>query len=970
MYKAAKLLAIAAVVLTVLSTASFVYEVDATADTWDGETINTDWYDKEQNKYTLDSAADLAGLAAITNGTADGIARDSFNYKDVYLTVDVDLGGHDWTPIGYSSTEIIYFYGNFYAGESTNGVTISNLKVNLDDDDAVAGLFGRLEGTVRGITLENPQISTVHGNAGALAGSRINIINDSVTDCHVTGGTIKSTGNAGVGGLIGSNSNSGLIENCTVKNTTITSADGYVGGITGSTSAHSAPESGTEIKTGWIVDCTVENCTITTNKSTWASSSVAGGISGMTTTSADAVENVQARIDGCVVQSTVITGNESAVGGISGRTNNDVLITGCEYRGKASESADLTGRYAGGIVGYASVNPTITLCRTIDATLSGTNEYYEVAGIVAEIGSPSDYSISNSYVSGMRVTDSTESATYTVGVRSVNSVIEYFETTNVTYINADPDYKGWKEDGTNSAIIAHNGNDGSIDYYYGSIEDYIKDNPDKTSAELINGARFDNDANVEITLTMQSGTTATVPSDVTLNFSSNELLPTSGQFSIEGVIVIPETLAETSLSFSGTGYLVIEDATYTTSMASSDVELGWYYSSTSPYQISTANDLKGLAVLVNEQRFSFEGETVELNADIYLNNMDWAPIGSYINKYGFTDNPIFKGTFEGNGHKVSNLYVNKPDQQGVGLFGAITVGTVKDLTVENAEVKGMMFVGAVVGWFGDTKAASQNQSIVNCHVTGTIDIEGNYIVGGLVGRSAAGLEDCSVDATGTVTGTYVEGKTDCEGDNVGGLVGYVEEPAGTAAITNCSVTGIDITGTIKVGGMVGALNAQCIVTDCSVDSLSVSSNATQDYIESKKSSNTTAIGGLIGTTNASGTGISIVKCDVSTVALNPQENMTAGYVSGLSRGTSAPPAINAVEVAPDCTGSNSVLPDGAEIGSDEPVSPPSGWDDEELPPFIPPQDSGDDTVTIVACAAAAVVAALMAVFLILTYRKD
>lgn len=52
--------------------------------------------------------------------------------------------------------------------------------------------------------------------------------------------------------------------------------------------------------------------------------------------------------------------------------------------------------------------------------------------------------------------------------------------------------------------------------------------------------------------------------------------------------------------------------------------------------------------------------------------------------------------------------------------------------------------------------------------------------------------------------------------------------------------------------------------------------------------------------------------------------------------------------------------------------PTPGYDDEEdLPPFIPaqPKDSGDD-VTIVACAAAAVVAALMAVFLIVSYKKE
>lgn len=59
---------------------------------------------------------------------------------------------------------------------------------------------------------------------------------------------------------------------------------------------------------------------------------------------------------------------------------------------------------------------------------------------------------------------------------------------------------------------------------------------------------------------------------------------------------------------------------------------------------------------------------------------------------------------------------------------------------------------------------------------------------------------------------------------------------------------------------------------------------------------------------------------------------------------------------------------------DEPVSPPSGGDDEDLPPVIRPGTSSssgdDDTVTIVACAAAAAVAAILAVFLIMAYRKD
>ena len=67
-------------------------------------------------------------------------------------------------------------------------------------------------------------------------------------------------------------------------------------------------------------------------------------------------------------------------------------------------------------------------------------------------------------------------------------------------------------------------------------------------------------------------------------------------------------------------------------------------------------------------------------------------------------------------------------------------------------------------------------------------------------------------------------------------------------------------------------------------------------------------------------------------------------------------------------------PDPDQPDVDDPISPPSGDDDENLPPVIRPGTSSssgdDDSVTIVACAAAAAVAAILAVFLIMAYRKD
>ena len=72
-------------------------------------------------------------------------------------------------------------------------------------------------------------------------------------------------------------------------------------------------------------------------------------------------------------------------------------------------------------------------------------------------------------------------------------------------------------------------------------------------------------------------------------------------------------------------------------------------------------------------------------------------------------------------------------------------------------------------------------------------------------------------------------------------------------------------------------------------------------------------------------------------------------------------------------GETPVDPDDPSTDPDTPVEPAPGWDDDESLPPMPPastSDSDDGSVTIVACAAAAVVAALMAVFLIVTYRKD
>lgn len=77
--------------------------------------------------------------------------------------------------------------------------------------------------------------------------------------------------------------------------------------------------------------------------------------------------------------------------------------------------------------------------------------------------------------------------------------------------------------------------------------------------------------------------------------------------------------------------------------------------------------------------------------------MGWEPIGT---EFGGSDFYRFLGTFDGNGHKILNLTINRPDLTGgpIGLFGSIGNGTViENVGLENVKVTGGFHVGSLAG---------------------------------------------------------------------------------------------------------------------------------------------------------------------------------------------------------------------------------------------------------------------------------
>ena len=203
-----------------------------------------------------------------------------------------------------------------------------------------------------------------------------------------------------------------------------------------------------------------------------------------------------------------------------------------------------------------------------------------------------------------------------------------------------------------------------------------------------------------------------------------------------------------------------------------------------PYKIYRAIDLKNFRDLVNDEN----GQTADTDAHAKLmNNIDlngneldqWTPIGNSSNEYS--------GTFNGDGHTISGLYINNSTANDQGLFGYVgTGGTVQNLSVSGS-VSGYWYVGGVVGYNGG--------SVENCYNTGAVSGSGLY-VGGVVGDNRDTVENC-----------YNIGKV--SGTGVGGVVGW--NFGGT--VKNCYNIG-EVSGPDSVGGVVGENRGGSTVENC------------------------------------------------------------------------------------------------------------------------------------------------------------
>lgn len=328
-----------------------------------------------------------------------------------------------------------------------------------------------------------------------------------------------------------------------------------------------------------------------------------------------------------------------------------------------------------------------------------------------------------------------------------------------------------------------------------------------------------------------------------------------------------------------------------------------------PFELASAADLALLARQVNAGT-SYDGVHFKLVSDIDLNSRIWMPIGG-------SGSP-FSGVFDGEGRTVSNLVVDDPDLSYAGLFGLVKTGgttaVVRNVTVRNASVTAKSMAGALAG-------SAYTGRVENCTAIGNVQVRGNYKVGGLAGEGYAVFSGCSVEGD---DGSHVKGvwsEQDLEGDNVGGLVGFTGEGTPVERIVDCKASGLTVSGTRKVGGLLGYMNYDVRIARSSVERVTVACDLTGNgpYLDGNVS--TSGIGGLVGVVHGkSADGATdagaIIDCSVTAASLVVEGTPSmAGYFYGKLRNASEQPAMSGC-YAVDCTGSTVAADATAYKGSD------------------------------------------------------
>jgi len=208
-----------------------------------------------------------------------------------------------------------------------------------------------------------------------------------------------------------------------------------------------------------------------------------------------------------------------------------------------------------------------------------------------------------------------------------------------------------------------------------------------------------------------------------------------------------------------------------------------------PYQVATAEQLNNIR---NYMTSSFvQIAHIDLGVAPWNEGAGWDPIGDY----NYSDpSKSFRGNYDGGDYKISNMYINRPVEPYLGLFGSTAGCVLNKITSQGVNIIGGAGIGCLVG-------ISYDDTIKNCFVEGTIE-----------GHSEMGLLAYFFEGN-SIENCHVKGEIKSTGGGwIGGMISMCNSPS----VINCSAE-VKITSYGYVtGGLIGQVTDVELIENCYV----------------------------------------------------------------------------------------------------------------------------------------------------------
>ncbi len=215
------------------------------------------------------------------------------------------------------------------------------------------------------------------------------------------------------------------------------------------------------------------------------------------------------------------------------------------------------------------------------------------------------------------------------------------------------------------------------------------------------------------------------------------------------------------------------DATVSATVTAIDFTTGHAGTEGDPYIIMYRSQLDLLATRVNGGE-SYNGKFLKLGADIAYdpndlddNGENYTAIGTMVN-YRY-----FKGSFDGDGHIVSGIRINKTGQTDAdkkqGLFGYVNYAFIKNVVLSDASITGYTQVGGILGDF-QSSTTIQNCFVLNSHIIATNSNTTNRgVIAGYYDKDITLIENyyynCTVNGASTNVGVNSSDRDGARGVN-------------------------------------------------------------------------------------------------------------------------------------------------------------------------------------------------------------